>query len=101
MVILPRLRCPACGKAMGPVKAKEVPPANKFEDCLRQCPRCRIGASNAKNPAKVKYIYADTTPAENPAADAPPAETPKADTAPAENPKADTTPAENPPPARP
>ena len=57
MVILPRLRCPGCGKAMGPVKAKEVPPAEKFEDCLRRCPRCLIGASNAKNPAKVKFIH--------------------------------------------
>lgn len=59
MVILPRLRCPGCGKGMGPVKAKEVPPAEKFEDCLRRCPRCNIGASNAKNPAKVKYIYGE------------------------------------------
>ena len=42
---------------MGPVKAKEVPPAEKFEDCLRRCPRCLIGASNAKNPAKVKFIH--------------------------------------------
>jgi hypothetical protein len=45
---------------MGPVKAAEVPPANKYEDCLRRCPRCRIGATNAKNPAKVKYIHADS-----------------------------------------
>lgn len=71
MVTLPRLRCPDCGKAMGPVKAKEVPPANKYEDCLRRCEKCRIGATNAKNPAKVKYIRdgqpvepAEPTPAE-------------------------------------
>jgi hypothetical protein len=44
---------------MGPIKAKEIPPANKYEDCLRRCPRCRIGATNAKNPAKVKYLRAD------------------------------------------
>ena len=68
MVTLPRLRCPDCGKAMGPIKAKEVPPANKYEDCLRRCPNCRIGATNAKNPAKVKYLRdgqpAEPTPAE-------------------------------------
>jgi hypothetical protein len=62
MVTLPRLRCPQCGKNMGPVKAKDVPPANKYEDCLRRCPRCLIGATNAKNPAKVKYIRADQPP---------------------------------------
>jgi hypothetical protein len=84
MVILPRLRCPACGKGMGPVKAREVPPAIKFEDCLRQCPRCKIGATNAKNPAKVKYIYAEVPPAATTVAKTPPAET-----SPAEAPKAE------------
>lgn len=59
MVILPKLRCPTCGRAMGPVKVNEVPPANKYEDCLRQCTRCGVGATNAKNPAKVKYIQSD------------------------------------------
>lgn len=59
MPILPKLRCPGCGKAMGPIKAKDVPPANKFEDCLRRCLRCNIGATNAKNPAKVKYIHGE------------------------------------------
>ncbi len=59
MITLPRLRCPGCGKAMGPVSAREIPPANKFEECLRRCERCKIGASNAKNPAKVKFIHAE------------------------------------------
>lgn len=59
MITLPRLRCPNCGKAMGPVSAKEIPPANKFEECLRRCEKCQIGASNAKNPAKVKFIHSD------------------------------------------
>lgn len=72
MIILPKLRCPGCGKALGPVSAKVVPPANKFEDCLRRCPRCRIGATNAKNPAKVKFIHADQ-PQQPPAPAQPPA----------------------------
>ena len=62
IIKLPRLRCPNCGKGMGPVTAQAIPPANKFEDCLRQCPRCGIGATNAKSPAKVKYIYSDQQP---------------------------------------
>ncbi|OGS12947.1 MAG: hypothetical protein A2285_00325 [Elusimicrobia bacterium RIFOXYA12_FULL_57_11] len=66
MITLPRLRCPNCGKNMGPVKAPEIPPANKFEDCLRKCSRCLIGATNAKNPAKVKYIYGDQPPQDPP-----------------------------------
>jgi len=66
MITLPRLRCPNCGKNMGPVKAKEIPPAYKFEDCLRQCPRCLIGATNAINPAKVKFIQSGQPPQENP-----------------------------------
>ena len=60
MITLPKIRCPQCGKGMGPVTAQVIPPANTFEDCLRRCPRCNIGATNAKNPAKVKYIRADT-----------------------------------------
>ena len=62
MITLPRLRCPGCGKAMGPVNANNVPPANTYKDCLRRCPRCGIGATNAKNPAKVKYIHAEPSP---------------------------------------
>ncbi|MCM2266473.1 MAG: hypothetical protein NDI60_01715 [Elusimicrobiales bacterium] len=54
---LPRLRCPGCGKYIGPAKAKEIPPANTYEDCLRRCEKCRIGATNAKNPAKTKFIH--------------------------------------------
>lgn len=56
MPILPKLRCPGCGKAMGPVTANVIPPAETFEDCLRRCNKCRIGATNAKNPAKVRFI---------------------------------------------
>lgn len=58
---------------MGPVSAREIPPANKFEECLRKCPRCQIGATNAKNPARVKFIYGDQPPSkpEQPAAPQP------------------------------
>ena len=59
MPILPKLRCPNCGKAMGPVTANIIPPAESFEDCLRRCPKCRIGATNAKNPAKVRFIQGE------------------------------------------
>ena len=59
MSILPKLRCPNCGKAMGPVTASIIPPAETFEDCLRRCHICRIGATNAKNPAKVRFIQGE------------------------------------------
>jgi len=80
------LRCPQCGKGMGPVSAKTIPPANKYEECLRKCPRCLIGATNAKNPAKVRFMYSDQPPAqpaqpspqpENPAPEDPAPEQPK------------------------
>lgn len=59
MTILPKIQCPNCGKAMGPVTAEVIPPANTFEDCLRRCIKCGIGATNAKNPAKVNFIQGD------------------------------------------
>jgi len=59
MAFLPKLRCPGCGKTIHGVNAGEIPPAEKFEDCLRRCNKCKIGASNAKNPAKVKFIHAN------------------------------------------
>lgn len=57
IIILPKIRCPGCGKLMDSVKAAEIPPANTLEDCLRRCKKCNIGASNAKNPLKVKFIF--------------------------------------------
>ncbi|PIU18401.1 MAG: hypothetical protein COT18_10635 [Elusimicrobia bacterium CG08_land_8_20_14_0_20_59_10] len=57
MVKLPKVRCPGCGKFMAAVAVKVVPPANKLEDCLRRCAKCDIGATNAKSPAKVKFIF--------------------------------------------
>ena len=59
MPTLPSLRCPGCGKAMAQVTADIIPPAVSYDDCLRRCPECLIGATNAKNPAKVKYIQGD------------------------------------------
>ncbi len=37
--------------------------ARRYEDCLRKCERCDIGASNAKKPRSVTFIYKD--PLEN------------------------------------
>lgn len=62
MPTLPRLACPGCGKAMGPVSAQVIPPANTYEDCLRRCNKCMIGATNAKNSAKVKYLRGPLPP---------------------------------------
>lgn len=59
MPTLPKMRCPGCGKGLGPVTAKEIPPAETYNQCLRRCPRCLIGLTNAKNPAKVRYLRAD------------------------------------------
>lgn len=64
---------------MGPVSAKEIPPANKYEECLRKCPRCLIGATNAKNPAKVRFMYSDQPPAKTDKPALPQAEAPKPD----------------------
>lgn len=71
MVELPHLRCPGCGGHLRPVKSRLVPRAEKYEQCLRKCEKCRIGATNAKNPAKVKFIYANRPAPETP----PPADT--------------------------
>ena len=62
MTILPKIQCPGCGKSMSAVTAEVIPPANTFRDCLRRCLKCGIGATNAKNPAKVKFIQDDLPP---------------------------------------
>jgi hypothetical protein len=66
---------------MGPVKAANVPPAITYEDCLRKCTRCLIGATNAKSPAKVKFIRAGQAQAK-PAAPEQAAPQPQKDTPP-------------------
>ncbi|OGR66862.1 MAG: hypothetical protein A2081_03050 [Elusimicrobia bacterium GWC2_61_19] len=68
---------------MGPIKAKEVPPANTYDECLRRCPRCRIGATNAKSFSKIKFIYADGVP-KPPTQATPPQEAAEQDAAPEE-----------------
>ncbi len=72
MIKLPKIRCPQCGKYMTEAKAREIPPAITYRDCLRRCPACRIGASNAKNPAKIKFIHAQPKDQTPPAPPAPP-----------------------------
>ena len=72
MVELPHLRCPGCGAHLKPVKSRIIPLAEKYEDCLRRCEKCRIGATNAKNPAKVRFIYAGQPQQPAPAAPPPP-----------------------------
>ena len=34
-----------------------LPAATSFESCIRQCVDCKVGASNAQDPAKTTYIY--------------------------------------------
>jgi hypothetical protein len=55
---LPSLECPRCGCSMTTRESVgEMPSAKCFQDCLRRCERCGIGASNAK--AKVTWICLD------------------------------------------
>jgi len=80
MVELPSLRCPNCGKRIGPVKSRNIPMAEKYEDCLRRCERCYIGATNAKSPAKVKFLHGvkpPEAPKPEPAPETPPQEPPQ------------------------
>jgi hypothetical protein len=57
---LPSLICPSC---RGPIAAIEsvdnVPVTTQFDDCLRRCEPCGIGASNAADLGIVTYIYRD------------------------------------------
>jgi len=54
MVELPHLRCPGCGAHLQPVKSRHIPLAEKYEDCLRRCERCRIGAITPEERAAVR-----------------------------------------------
>ena len=42
---------------------EKIPVATQFDDCLRRCEPCGIGASNAADPEAVTYIHRD--PLEN------------------------------------
>jgi hypothetical protein len=57
---LSALSCPRCGEPMSSVQSRSRPgTANRFEDCLRRCEACRIGASNSATPDTVTYICED------------------------------------------
>lgn len=58
MVALPSLVCPSCQGEMSAVAMEgKAPVATAFDDCLRSCQGCGIGASNAADPAQVTYIH--------------------------------------------
>jgi hypothetical protein len=55
---LPTLDCPVCCHQMVREECIEkIPTATRFEDCLRRCEPCGIGASNASK--DVTYIFRD------------------------------------------
>lgn len=58
------LFCPKCHGAMAGVNLSSPPSAATcYEDCLRRCEVCGVGASNAANPETVTYIH--RSPLEN------------------------------------
>ena len=60
MTHLPSLICPACHDSIASVDFfGRAPTATRFEDCLRRCEPCRVGASNAADPNSVTYIHDD------------------------------------------
>ena len=51
-----KIKCPKCKSIMQEfdIKSKK---ASKYEDCIRRCIQCQIGASNAQiNPRKIYFI---------------------------------------------
>lgn len=61
---LATLSCPKCHGPMVGVNSLTSPPAaTSYEDCLRRCDACGMGASNAANPDTVTYIH--RSPLEN------------------------------------
>lgn len=63
---LPLLDCPGCRKPMShPGSVGSVSTATKFEDCLRQCEPCGIGASNGTgSPTHIHFDPLGNVPAE-------------------------------------
>ena len=61
MITLPPLKCPGCTETLSGVEVEEAlrVGADGFDGCLRRCAACRIGASNAVDPERVTFIYAD------------------------------------------
>jgi len=61
---LPSVTCPRCQRPLAAVKTfDKIIVTRKFEDCLRRCEPCGVGASNAADPNRVTYIHRD--PLEN------------------------------------
>ncbi len=57
---LPSLICPGCGQVvLGVSSPDKALIASRFEDCLRHCEACGIGASNTENSKTVTFIYRD------------------------------------------
>jgi hypothetical protein len=57
---LSSLICPNCHKLIaGRSFVDKVSVVNGFDDCLRRCDPCGIGASNAADPRAATYIYRD------------------------------------------
>lgn len=58
MSSLPSLNCPSCGEKLIALSGSPLR-AGKYDDCLRLCKACGIGASNAADPRNVTYIHRD------------------------------------------
>ena len=57
---LPSLKCPRCSRPIAATESIDrVPMATQFDNCLRRCEPCGIGASNAADPEAVTYIHRD------------------------------------------
>ena len=57
---LPSLKCPGCSRPIAATESIDrAPIATQFDDCLRRCEPCGIGASNAADPEAVTYIHRD------------------------------------------
>ncbi len=60
---MPQLQSLICPNCRGPIPSVDYaglsPTATQFDDCLRKCDACGVGASNAADPEAVTYIYRD------------------------------------------
>jgi hypothetical protein len=57
---LPEVNCPKCNETLRQVDVSgAVRVARTYENCLRKCEKCEIGASNAKEPQSVTFICKD------------------------------------------
>ena len=58
MTGLPQLNCRGCGSPLVALPAGgRVRAATRFDDCLRRCETCGVGASNTENADAVTWIY--------------------------------------------